>query len=252
MLKITALVVGLYILICLVLYVTQRKMLYFPQPATALSDFPQIEIKAANGVHLEGWVINPKSDEALLYFGGNAEAIGENATYFARTLPGYSVYLIPYRGYGNSTGTPTEPNLYADALLIYDQIAAQHSVVVAMGRSLGTGIATYLAANRKIAKLVLVTPYDSIESLAQQTYWMFPIKWLLKDKYRSWQHIKQIDTEVLAIIAGQDRVIPLESTKKLLIYCNSMLLRTVTIDEADHNNVSTFAKFDQALLDFLN
>ncbi len=114
-------------------------------------------------------------------------------------LSGYTVYLIPYRGYGNNAGTPAEQVLYSDAVQIYTTIKDQHDSVSLMGRSLGSGIATYVAANRQVDKLILVTPFDSIENVAKDIYWMFPVSLLIKDKFRSSERVKDITAPNLYI-----------------------------------------------------
>ena len=128
-------IVLFYIGLCLVLFVLQRKFLYFPQPSGAVRGITEIGF-TTDGVQLNGWVVNEGQPKALIYYGGNAESIENNITFFETVLPNYSVYLIPYRGYGNSTGEPSEAHLYHDALHIFDRVKVNHKQISLMGRSL--------------------------------------------------------------------------------------------------------------------
>ena len=126
---------------------------------------------------IEVIVLNKGKNKALLYFGGNAESVIYNAEDFLRTFPLHTVYLFNYRGYGGSTGQPTEKGIYSDALFLFDKVQQKHSKISVMGRSLGCGAAVYLASSRSIEKLALVSPYDSIQSIAQNRFLIYP-DWL--------------------------------------------------------------------------
>jgi pimeloyl-ACP methyl ester carboxylesterase len=203
-----------------------------------------------NGIELRGWIVNPKQDKALLYYGGNAEGIEQNISFFQNILPNYSVYLIPYRGYGDSMGEPTENGLYSDALHIYDQLVTQHTKISLLGRSLGSGIATYVAARRNIEKLILVTPYDSIENVAKGVYWMLPVSLLLKDKYNSLGQVAQIKTLPLILMAEYDQVIPRKHSENL-ISAFGKKQQSVIIKEAGHNDISAHPEYANAIYQYL-
>ncbi|MGF1759359.1 lysophospholipase [Photobacterium sagamiensis] len=232
----------LYIAFCLVLFAMQRKFLYFPQPAGGLIGAAEIHFES-DGEQLNGWVVNEGHPKALLYYGGNAERIEDNIPFFEAVLPDYTVYLIPYRGYGNSTGEPTEEGLYSDALHIFEQIKARHVLISLMGRSLGSGIATYVAANREVEKLILVTPFDSIESVAKTVYWMLPVSLLIKDKFQSLHRVKNITAKTYIFIAENDRVIPRASTERLIAQFTDQLVTITVIARADHNDISQYPEY---------
>ncbi len=107
-----------------------------------------------------------RGPKAILSLGGNGEDVSRNLTSFGEWFPEHALYLLHYRGYGGSTGLPTEQSNHADAAALFKTIFTEHPEVAIIGRSLGTGIAVRLASERPASRLVLMTPYDSIEDLA--------------------------------------------------------------------------------------
>ncbi len=235
-------IVLFYIGLCLVLFIMQRKFLYFPQPPAVISGVTEIQFNT-DGEQLSGWVVNEGSAKALIYYGGNAESIENNIAFFKRVLPDYSVYLIPYRGYGNSTGDPSEAHLYHDALHIFDRVKVNHQQISLMGRSLGSGVATYVAVNRLVEKLILVTPYDSILNVAKSVYWMFPVSLLIKDKFQSIKRVKNISAKTYIFIAENDRVIPRARSERLIAEFSDQLIDSTLVSGADHNDISLYPEY---------
>jgi len=232
----------IYIGFCLLLFVLQRKFLYFPQPSGAVSGVTEISF-TTDGVQLNGWVVNDGQPKALIYYGGNAESIENNITFFETVLPNYSVYLIPYRGYGNSTGSPSEAHLYHDALYIFDHVKVNHQQISLMGRSLGSGVATYVAVNRQVEKLLLVTPFDSIVNVASNIYWMFPVSLLIQDKFQSINRVKNITAPTYIFVAENDRVIPRARSEQLIAQFTEQLADSILVSGADHNDISLYPEY---------
>ncbi|WCE31882.1 alpha/beta hydrolase [Vibrio sp. SCSIO 43137] len=231
-----------YLLFAALLYTFQRQFLYHPRQAS--SAYGEMNVSfTVDGITLSGWVLNQKQNRALIYYGGNAESIEANIPFFKAVLPDYAVYLIPYRGYSNNSGSPTEKALYRDALQIFDSVNSKHDSVSLVGRSLGSGIATYVAANRQIDKLVLVTPFDSVENVAREVYWMFPVSLLLKDKYNSAGRVNEITAQTYIFTAEKDAVIPKERTDQLIAEFDNQLKESVIISGAGHNNISQFPAY---------
>ena len=241
----------IYLGICLALFVLQRKILYFPVPATISGDLPEnVEVLSfdTDGETLQGWIVNKGQAKALVYYGGNAENIEQNIEFFNSIKTGYSIYLIPYRGYGESTGKPSESKLYQDALYIFDQLSQQHRSMSLMGRSLGTGVATYVAAQRKVENLVLVTPFDSIENVAKNLYWMLPVSLLIRDKYNSLERASSMMADhILILIAEQDEVIPRARTENLIQQLGNRKLESKVIKGAGHNDISLYPEFSLSI-----
>jgi len=241
----------IYLGICLALFVLQRKILYFPVPALISGALP-MNVEAisfeTDGEILRGWLVNKGHDKALVYYGGNAENIEQNIDFFKAINTDYSVYLIPYRGYGDSSGTPTENKLYQDALYIFDRLSKQHRGVSLMGRSLGTGVATYVAAQRKVENLILVMPFDSIENVAKEIYWMLPVSLLIRDKYDSIERANSITADdILILIAEQDEVIPRARTENLVKQLGSRKFEALVIKGAGHNDISLYPAFSLSI-----
>jgi len=236
----------LYLGLCLLLFVLQRKLLYFPTPPMLhFSPPPEASLISFDneGERLSGWVVNEGRDKALLYYGGNAENIEYNIPFFKENLPDYTVYLIAYRGYGDSTGKPTEAHLYSDALQVFDKVSAEHTTLSLLGRSLGSGIATYVATHREVDKLILVTPFDSTANVAKSVYWMFPVSLLITDRYESAKRASDIDAKTTIIYAENDNVIPRESTERLIEAFSHRLEDSILIRSADHNDISEYPEY---------
>ena len=244
-------VVFLYLSAAATLFFGQRKMLYHPPAETYPTNATSLTLKGEAG-DLNGWVVNPDNEKALLYFGGNAESVEMNIPEFGVTFPDYAVYIFQYRGYGDSEGKPTEQGLYNDAVQIYKAAAAKHDTIFVIGRSLGSGVATYLATQKPVDKLVLITPYDSIVEVARAMFSWFPVDLLVRDKYESWKRVDQFTTPTLILSAGQDRVIPPARTKQLIAQFPADQLRVITYPPADHNNISNMPTFYADMRDFLS
>jgi pimeloyl-ACP methyl ester carboxylesterase len=240
-----------YAAICTWMYVQQRELVYFPQFTLTAASETNFAL-ARDDATLRGWVVNAGRPDPILYFGGNAERIEDNRDEFAQWFPGHSVYLVAYRGYGASDGTPSEPALFADALALYDEIRKQHpgQPITVVGRSLGSGVASYLASRRPVAGLVLVTPFDSLSSVGQAHYRWLPVKWLSKDRYESTRHLSEYHGPLLVIRAGQDEVIPAANTQQLI---DSLARppRIVDLPHADHNSVGAESAYARALAEFV-
>lgn len=251
LLKLIKLSIIIYVLLCLALSVFQRSLIYYPTKETP-HPF-ETQIFSNQGEKIKVTVLNKKAhSNAILFFGGNAENVSKHAKNHLENHPKHTLYLVNYRGYGGSTGQPTESNLFSDALYIFDQIQPNHPKISIMGRSLGTGVASYVAAKRVIDKLVLITPYDSIESIAVKQYPIFPIKWLIKDSFNSYKLAPSIKVETLILIAQNDRVIPLVHSKRLISAFNPKLLEIKIIRNSNHSDISHKKPYKRAVRKFLN
>jgi pimeloyl-ACP methyl ester carboxylesterase len=243
--------VSIYLLFAAYLYISQRKLIYFPVQVDPAFSATEISVDN-NGTLLHGWVLNPGRRKAVIYFGGNSELITHRQSFFENVFSDYSIYLIDYRGYGNSEGSPSESVLFSDALAIYDQVSAQHDAISAYGRSLGTGVAVYLAAHRPLQKLILLTPYDSIVEVAQGLYPMFPIRYLIKDRFDSASLAAQIRIPVLITSAENDREIPLKHTLALKQSFTGAPVEYQMITGAAHNDIIDFPQYRLAVEEFIS
>ena len=150
-------------------------------------------------------------------------------------------------GYLGSSGKPTEPALVADALALFDRVHNEHSEVVLIGRSLGSGVAVQLAALRPVSRLVLVTPFDSLRELASQQFPYFPVRWLLSDKYESGSYAPRIKAPTLILAARQDDIIPARSTALLFSRFAQGVATMKVLEGAGHDSISESAAYIPAL-----
>lgn len=232
--------------LCLALFVLQRSLIYFPQPRLAAAGGTTLTLQVAE----DKLVVTTRPHagaKALIYFGGNAEDVSQNLSSFAGAFPDYAIYLLHYRGYGGSTGKPSEALLHADALVLFDQVSQAHTQISVVGRSLGSGVAIRLASQRPVAKLALVTPYDSIAAIAARQFPVFPVRWLLTDKFESWRHAPAIRVPTLLLAAEHDDLIPRASTERLLAAFSTNVASLVVVPGADHNSISNKAQYLSAL-----
>lgn len=204
------------------------------------------------GEEIEIISVNKGKKKALIYFGGNAEAVIYNAHDFINTLPAYTIYLFNYRGFSRSSGNPSEASIYSDALTLYDHIDKVHNSISIIGRSLGSGVATYVAANKKIDKLALITPFDSIQNIAQNKFFIYPMGIMLQDKYDSISRVSQISAKTLAIIAGEDQIISSNSSDNLVAAFPQQQISKTIIESANHNNISEKTEYHQTLRRFFS
>jgi pimeloyl-ACP methyl ester carboxylesterase len=176
---------------CVVLFALQRSMIYTPQ--RRLIDRRDCTFALmVDGARLLVSRRTEPGPDAVVYFGGNAEDVAASVPGLVRAFPGRSIYALHYRGYNGSAGKPSEAALIADALALYDLVYGTNPHIVVIGRSLGSGVAIHVAALRGVERLVLVTPYNSLEELAAQRFPLFPISWLMLDKFESWRYAPQV------------------------------------------------------------
>ena len=242
-------IVLIYLGLCIWLYVQQRSMLYFPAPAMSNVQAQAFEL-SSDGLQLKGWVVNPGNSNALIYFGGNAEQIEWNVPEFQSIFPNTTVYLLPYRGYSGNPGAITEENLYPDALNLFDTIKPKYKSISLIGRSLGSGVATYVATKRSVDKLILVTPYDSIVNVAQGKYAIFPVSLLIKDRFDSAERAANIKAKTLIMLAENDKVILRSNTENLIRHFKQKPV-VILFKSAGHNSISDNADYLETMSNFL-
>jgi uncharacterized protein len=244
---------------CLYLYFTQRSQMYFPPPESIrshpLAEVLRIPVRDAV---LKVWALRASATPpagALLYFGGNAEDVAANIDSFAARFPARAVYLVNYRGYAGSTGYPTESSLCADAEALFDAIRARHpgQPLAVIGRSLGSGVATHLASVRDVERLVLVTPFDSLVKVAQSHFGLFPVHWLMQDRYESLAKVQagQLRAPTLVVIADDDEVVPAARGEALAAGFPAGQVEVLRLPGAQHNSIDLFPAYLDRVAAFL-
>jgi pimeloyl-ACP methyl ester carboxylesterase len=235
-----------YLGLCVALFFIQRSFIYFPQPVSGYDREMTFALSTA-AAHVLVSTRPKDGPRALIYFGGNAEDVSLNMSAFSIGLPDSAIYLLHYRGYGGSSGSPSEKALFADGLTLFDEVHARHPEVEVVGRSLGSGIAVYVASLRPVERLVLVTPFDSLQDLAASQFPYVPVRWLLLDKYQSWKFAPHVNAPTLIVAAEHDEIVPRASTELLQSRFQSGLVSFKVIAGAGHNTISYRPEYMQLL-----
>ena len=247
----------------LVVYLAQDALIFYRQPlpearrADIVRRFPAVQgvfIQGKDGIRLHAWhVKSPGSAPLVLYFGGNAEEVSWMLEETGNA-PGVSWLLVDYRGYGLSEGAPGEAALVADALQWFDHAVKLPDVdlsrVFVFGRSLGSGVAVALAAERPLAGVFLATPYDSFVAVAKRYYWYLPVDWMLKHRFDSIALAPMRKQPLLCLIAERDEVIPPIHAERLFDAWGGPK-RKVVLAEAGHNSIDAHPGFWPPIREFL-
>ena len=240
----------IYMAGALLLYIFQSSFIYYPTPVIK-HPFPE-KTFAHDGETIKVITLNEGKPKAIVYFGGNGEAVAYSSEGFSESFPDHTVYLVNYRGYGGSSGTPTQAGLFDDALYLYDRIKKDHREITAVGRSLGSGIAVYLASQREVEKLVLITPYESIQSVAQELYPIFPMALILRESYRSVDYVEKISAKkTLIVIAEEDKVINPSHAYRLAEKFVPKEITIKVIEGRGHNTISHDKRYYTVLKAFI-
>ncbi len=244
---------------CIGLFFLQRKFIYYPTPTVNNPNFEHFMLNNktnSENIQLKIWKISPKNMEhrntpALLYFGGNSESVEHNLASFQQQFPNRTIYFMNYRGFGGSQGSPNEAGIYSDALALFDKAHEQHQQIDVIGRSLGSGVASYLAIKRSVNKLILITAYDSIEAIASRKFVFFPVRFILKDRYRSLLRAPKLIMPTLLVTAENDKMIPREHTDNLWNALPKESGEQVILAGTNHNNIFSHPDFYSSINNFL-
>lgn len=258
--KVLIVLIGLYVMIASALYFLQEKMMFLPttlernyeyrfnQPFEELF-FNTDKGATINALHFK--TENPKG--VILYFHGNAGDLsrwGSITEYFVEK--NYDVLVMDYRTYGKSMGKLNEDAFYKDGQYCYNYVLKHYkgNEITLYGRSLGTGIASYLASENTPKQLILETPYYSIEDVAKQRFPMLPVNKLLKYRFPTFRYLKKTDCPITIIHGTEDDVVPYSSAKKLS-ELDIDHLDFITIKNGNHNNLVEFAEYHSAITEVL-
>jgi hypothetical protein len=238
-----------YVGVVVLLYVVQRALMYFPEsertaPAAAgLPGAEEIPLDTADGERLIAWHVPPRGDRpVVLYLHGNGGALRNRVDRFrALTADGTGLVAVDYRGYGGSTGRPSEAGLLIDAQTAYAFAVARYPLarVAVWGESLGTGVAVGLAAARPVGRLVLEAPFTSAADLAARQYPFVPVRWLMHDQFRSDLRIASVAAPLLVLHGERDTIVPIEYGKRLFGLAREPK-RFVRFPQGEHEGLDRF------------
>ncbi len=225
LLRLVVLLFAVYGAVLALMYVFQRALLYFPDPrhtlpaAAGLPEAREVQLTTSDGEKLIAWQVAPRGDKpVVLYFQGNAGALDLRVERFRSVIAdGTGLVALCYRGYGGSTGKPSETGLIRDALAAYDFAAAHYPAqrLVLWGESLGTAVAIALAAERPVGGLILDAPFTSIADVGAAAYPFAPVRWLIKDAFRSDRRIARVHAPILALHGERDTIVPIRFGERL-------------------------------------
>ena len=247
----------IYLLVGIGLYFFQEKIMFHPTVLAADHRFQFTDSFKEESIHYDTSTIfhfikffpQQKAKEVVLYFHGNKGNI-ERYERFVKNFTKHNkeVWMVDYCGYGKSTGALNETMLAEEALQLYKmaRVYYQPSQIIIYGKSLGTGIATQLASRRDCEKLILETPYYSMTSLARHYVWMYPIDWIVKYKFPSYQYLQKVTAPVTIFHGTDDNVVP---------YSNALKLKAVlkpgdefiTINGGNHRNLNSYPLMQEKL-----
>ena len=250
----------LYVAVAAILFMAQTRLLFparlalpaGPPPASA----ERLEIAAASGDRLHGLHVPPSAPGGerllILGFGGNAWNAGAAAEYLHELFPQAAVVAFHYRGYAPSGGSPSAAALQEDARLVHDfaRERLHPRRVVAVGFSVGSGVAASLAAHRPLDGLILVTPFDSLGAVGADHYPWMPVRLLLRHRMEPARDLEGVGVPVALIAAERDTLIPPARTEALRRAVANLAFDR-TIAGAGHNDIYQRPDFRQAMREAL-
>ncbi len=237
------------------MYVAQRSLMYFPEAmrvapvAAGLPQAEEIVLDTADGEKIIAWHIAPRAGApVVLHFHGNGGALHYRVAHFRElTADGLGLLALSYRGYGGSSGHPTEAGLIADARAAYDYAAARYKPerLVLWGESLGSGVAVALASERRVAAVVLEAPFTSAADIAADVYPYIPVRLLMKDQFHSDLRIAKVTAPVLVMHGERDAIVPIRFGERLYELVVSPK-RFVRFPDGGHEDLASFGAIEVA------
>ena len=256
-LKWAKIIIIIYIIGGAGLYFFQDKLIFHPEKLSADHvfkfdiPFKEIYLPVTNEKNLsivQFTVPDSICKGVVLYFHGNRKNIERYAPFATNfTKNNYEVWMIDYPGFGKSTGDRTGEILYQDAQTFYNMAKARFATdsIIIYGKSIGTGTAAYLASRIDCKRLILETPYYSLDALAKHYAFIYPVTWMTKYHFPSYRYFEQVDAPITLFHGTDDNVIPYSQAKQLSEVKPDIEL--ITIKNGKHNNLNEFSLFHEKL-----
>ncbi len=248
MLKFIFVFAACYVLLIVVVYFMQSRMLYLPGvPGRTLSmtptdvgmDYQDVFIETTDGVTLHGWFIAGRSSQVLLFFHGNAGNISHRLDSIRQFQDlGLSVLIVDYRGYGQSEGRTTERGIYRDADAAWQYLIEDRGIVASdnliFGRSLGASVAARLAAQHQPLALIVESSFTSVPDIAQDLYPWLPARWLSRLSHATREYVRDVQCPILVVHSRDDEIIPFRHGEAIFASANEP--RTLLAIRGTHND----------------
>lgn len=240
------------------LYYLQEKLIFRPTPLPPdyqfkfAIPFKEVNIPLTKKDNLSLVRFFPQDSipkGVVLYFHGNRDNINRYAKYVSNfTKHGYEVWIPDYPGYGKTTGELTEENLYMQAKEVYKLANSKfgNDSIIVYGKSLGSGIASYIASKNPCRRLILETPYYSIPDLFSSYAPFYPIGAMSHFKLPTGEYLREINVPVTIFHGNADWVIPYRCAAKLKKFLKPGD-EFITIDQGSHNDLNDFSLFHEKL-----
>ena len=226
--------VSFYVLLLAIMFLFQRSFLYHPsidnyskdQTINEPSEIEKVKITTEDNIDLVAWFYHKDVEKfkTILFFHGNAGSL-ENRTYKLNHFKDLNVnfLIIAWRGFSGNEGKPNENGLYKDAKSAIEWLNSKgitEKNIILYGESLGTGVAVEVAQNKNYAGVILESPYTSMVNVGKKYYPLFPVQFLLKDKFESYKKIKKVFVPILVIHGKIDKIVPFAMGKKMYELAN--------------------------------
>jgi hypothetical protein len=261
-LKLLLIILLVYVALVATFYFAQTSLIFPTRMVQGAGPLPpgaeRLNLDTPDGDRLHGMHIRPRLQRegqrpVILGFAGNAWNAEAAADYLHEIYPEEDVVAFHYRGYRPSTGKPSAAALLADALLIHDFIAKRFSgrPIVAVGFSIGTGVAGHLAARRPLVGAILVTPFDSLAAVGRGHYPWLPVGLFLRHRMNPVKDLRSSQVPVALIVAGKDTLIPPARAAALAKALPNLVFNR-TIEGAGHNDIYQLPAFQQAMNEALS
>lgn len=261
MLKLILVLGAGYAMLVVFLYLMQARMLYLPNvpgrsldmtPADANLDFEEVRVRTTDGETVHGWYIPGPSRRVVLFFHGNAGNVSHRLDSIRQFHSlGLSVFIIDYRGYGQSTGKASETGIYRDADAAWDYLTRTRGLdaadIVVFGRSLGASVAARLAARQRPAGLILESSFTSVPDIAAELYPWIPVRWFARLRHATRDHVREVRCPVLVVHSRDDEIIPYRHGESIYAAANGP--RTLLTLRGSHNDA--FIRDERSYLDGL-
>ena len=248
LIKILVVVAVGYGLLVLLVYLMQGRMLYLADvPGRALEATPDqvgmtyddVWLRTKDDVDINGWFIRGESNQVLLFFHGNAGNISHRLFSIRQFVDlGFSVFIIDYRGYGQSGGRASEPGLYLDADAAWRYLTEVRGIaggdIVIFGRSLGASVAAKLAASVEPRALILESAFTSVPDAAQDVYPWLPARWLSRLRHATGDYVRDVQSPVLVVHSKDDEIISYRHGERIFDAANEP--RSMLTIRGGHND----------------
>lgn len=255
------LIIGLYVIICSILYFSQERLIFLPHKLEKdhkfnfQQDFEELNIRMTDGKFLNGLLFKANNTKGLIfYLHGNAGSLNSWGN-VAKTYTnmGYDTFILDYRGYGKSEGEiKNQQQLFKDNQVVYNELKKNYSEenIIILGYSIGTGLAAKLASENKPKHLILQAPYYSLTDIMHQRFSFIPT-FVLKYKFETNVYIKNCNMPITIFHGNQDNVIYYDASLKLKAEFKNKI-HLITLDKHGHNGITNNIQYIKKIKNLLN